>query len=111
MSSRTGMPRVGLLCRETSGLFLSRPPGVFSHATTPHMLPLHSATRILATSSATFQSPVGSAAKAAPTLAVKTAPQQMTVRVNFRGQCNMIEPMLNWDVEDWGQNAALRVFC
>ena len=58
------MPRVGLFCFETSGLFLSRPPGVFSHATTPHMLPLHSATRMLATPSATRQSPVGSAAKA-----------------------------------------------
>ena len=47
-----------------SGLFLSIPPGVFSQATAPHMLPPHSATRILATPSSTFQSPVGSAANA-----------------------------------------------
>src|SRR5258705_8357664 len=64
MSIRIGIPSVGLFCFETSGLFLSRPPGIFSHATAPHMLPLHSATRMLATPSATFQSPVGSAAKA-----------------------------------------------
>ena len=31
------MPRVGRLCFATSGLFLSRPPGVFSQATdAPH---------------------------------------------------------------------------
>ncbi len=58
------MPNVGLFCFEASGLFLSRPPGIFSHATAPHMLPLHSATRIVATPSATRQSPVGSAANA-----------------------------------------------
>ena len=29
MSIRIGMPSVGLFCFETSGLFLSRPPGCF----------------------------------------------------------------------------------
>ncbi len=58
------MPSVGLLFFAASGLLLSRPPGSFSQATTPHMLPLHCATLILATPSATRQSPVGSAAGA-----------------------------------------------
>jgi hypothetical protein len=63
------------------------------------MLPLHSATRMLATPSATFQSPVGSAAKADPEKAdpektdakqvAKKNPEYATVRVMFRGQCNM----------------------
>src|SRR5258706_15366895 len=84
-----GIPKVGLFCFETSGLFLSRPPGVFSHATTPHMLPLHSATRILATPSATLQSPVGSAARAGAKPVAKNNPEYATVRMIFRGQCNM----------------------
>src|SRR6266700_7436250 len=95
MSSRIGIPSVGRLCFAASGLFLSRPPGVFSHETTPHMLPLHSATRMLATPSATFQSPVGSAAKGDPEKAdpkqvAKINPEYATVRMMFRGQCNMV---------------------
>jgi hypothetical protein len=80
------------------------------------MLPLHSATRMLATPSATFQSPVGSAAKAGATKAgakhvAKKNPEYVTVRMMslaclnrnmdpvavavatrqlFRGQCNMV---------------------
>ena len=49
--------------------------GSFSQATTPHMLPLHLATRMLATPSATFQSPVGSAASAALTPVAKKIPE------------------------------------
>jgi hypothetical protein len=69
---------------------LSWPPGAFSHDTAPHMLPLHSATRMLATPSATFQSPVGSAAKADVKQVAKKNPEYASVRVMFRGQCNMI---------------------
>src|ERR1700691_4645935 len=100
MSIRIGMPRVSLLCFETSGLFVSRPPGTFSHATAPHMLPLHSATRMLATPSATRQSPVGSAAKAGVVKAgarkagerhvAKNNPEYDIVRMMYRGQCNMV---------------------
>src|SRR5713226_7699006 len=95
MSIRIGIARVGLLCFEASGLFLSRPPGVFSHTTTPHILPLHSATRMLATPSATFQSPVESATKddpekADPKQVTKKNPEYATVRMMFRGQCNMV---------------------
>ena len=85
------MPSVGLFCFETSGLFLSRPPGVFSHATAPHMLPLHSATRILATPSATRQSPVGSAPAPDARPVAKNNPEYTTVRMIFRGQCNMVQ--------------------
>src|SRR3954452_9106825 len=87
-----GIPKVGLFCFETSGLFLSRPPGVFSHATAPHMLPLHCATRIGATLSATIQSPVGSADDASPGSATRAAPQQKRLRMVFSGRCNMFEP-------------------
>ena len=69
------MPKVGRLCFATSGLFLSLPPGVISQATTPHMLPLHWATRMLATPSATFQSPVGSAASPALRPVAKKTPE------------------------------------
>src|SRR5436305_13828494 len=92
MSIRIGMPSVGRLCFATSGLLLSRPPGVFSHATTPHMLPLHCATRMVATLSATIQSPVGSAADASPGSATSAAAQQERVRMVFSGRCNMFEP-------------------
>ncbi|MEY9693439.1 hypothetical protein ABH976_004585 [Bradyrhizobium ottawaense] len=64
MSISVAMPSVGLVFFEASGLFSSRPPGCFSQETAPHMLPLHWATRMLATPSATRQSPVGSAASA-----------------------------------------------
>ena len=83
------MPRVGLFFFETSGLLVSRPPGDFSHATTPHMLPLHSATRMLATPSATRQSPVGSAARADARPVVKKIAENITLRMIFRGQCNI----------------------
>ncbi len=63
MSIRIGMPSVGRLCLAASGLFLILAARTFSQATAPHMLPLHWATRMLATPSATFQSPVGSAAR------------------------------------------------
>src|SRR5947209_10345317 len=96
MSIRIGIPSVGLFCFDTSGLFLSRPPGVFSHATTPHIVPLHSATRILATPSATLQSPVGSAAKAGARLVDKTTPvdknstECSSLRTAYREHCNMV---------------------
>jgi hypothetical protein len=46
---------------------------------------------MLATPSATFQSPVGSAAKADDVKQVaKKNPEYATVRMMFRGQCNMI---------------------
>src|SRR5664279_5451102 len=64
MPIRIGIPRVGLFCFDTSGLWVSRPPVIFSQLTAPHMLPLHSATRTLAIPSATLQSPVGSSANA-----------------------------------------------
>jgi hypothetical protein len=64
------------------------------------MLPLHCATRMLATPSATFQSPVGSAASAGVGLLVnkalaKTNPEYAMVRAkalgaNDLGQCNMV---------------------
>src|SRR5580765_3573229 len=73
MSIRIGMPSVGRLCFEASGLLISLPPGVFSQATAPHTLPLHCATRMLATPSATFQSPVGSAASAGVRLLINRA--------------------------------------
>src|ERR1700733_13665799 len=101
MSIRIGMPSVGLLRFEASGLLASRPPGVFSQDTAPHMSPLHSATRMLATPSATFQSPVGSAAKAGARPVAKTRPvaknnpEYTTDVMNFRGQCNMVQPVLN----------------
>src|SRR5712671_5460031 len=91
MSIRIGIPRVGLLCFEASGLLLSRPPGAFSHATAPHMLPLHCATRMLATPSATFQSPVGSAARAGINPVVKNKPEMAIVRAKVLGQCNMVQ--------------------
>src|SRR5450759_4757098 len=75
MSIRIGIPRVGLFCFETSGLCVSRPPGVCSQATAPHMLPLHSATRMLATPSATLQSPVGSAARAGASPTANNMPE------------------------------------
>src|SRR5690242_3270056 len=92
MSSKIGIPSVGLFFFETSGLLLSRPPGSFSQTTTPHMLLPHCATRILATPSATRQSPVGSAARAEDT----SAPSKDTDRTRadftmYRGQCNMIQ--------------------
>src|ERR1043165_5009553 len=95
MSMRIGMPSVGLFCFETSGLLASRPPGFFSHATAPHMLPLHWATRMLATPSATRQSPVGSAALAAKRpLASRNAEHISVARKARRGQCNIVKPVL-----------------
>ena len=92
MSSRIGIPRVGLLLFETSGLFSSRPPGSFSQDTTPHMALLHCATRMLAVPSATRQSPVGSAAMAGRAPAPRTIPDEsMTVRMSVRGHCNMAQ--------------------
>jgi hypothetical protein len=47
---------------------------------------------MLATPSATFQSPVGSAAKAGVKQVAKKNPQYATVRIiMFRGQCNMVQ--------------------
>src|ERR1700748_3058140 len=86
------MPSVGLLLFDTSGLLLSRPPGCFSQATTPHRLPPHCATRILATPSATRQSPVGSAAKAELTQAAcRITDKRKAGFTMFRGQCNMTQ--------------------
>jgi hypothetical protein len=91
MSIKIGIPKVGLFCFDASGLLLSRPPGVFSQATTPHMLPLHSATLMLATPSATLQSPVGSAAKAEAVPVDRMIAEYTIVRMTFRGQCNMVQ--------------------
>src|SRR5258705_13823086 len=91
MSIRIGMPKVGLLCFAASGLFLSLPPGVFSQATTPHMLPLHWATRMLATPSATSQSPVGSAANAMLRPVARKNPENTIECATVLGQCNMVE--------------------
>jgi hypothetical protein len=60
------------------------------------MPPLHWATRMLATPSATFQSPVGSSAKAGARPVAKIIPEYTTLRMMFRGQCNMSGPMLKW---------------
>src|ERR1700744_2097580 len=111
MSSRIGMPSVGLFRCDASGLLLSRPPGSFSQATTPHRLLPQCATRIFATPSATRQSPVGSAAKAAVTLvACRTTDRNSADFVKFLGQCNIGQNLcLRWWSE-WGQNAALGVF-
>src|SRR5580692_6674142 len=114
MSSRIGIPRVGLFCFEASGLLVSWPPEIFSQATTPHMLPLHSATRMLATPSCTRQSPVGSAAKAGARAVAKNIAEYDTVRLMCRGQCNMV---LNLCLCRWsdlaGQNrgAKRRIEC
>jgi hypothetical protein len=43
----------------------------------------------VATPSATFQSPVGSPAKAGARLIAKNIPEYATVLMTFRGQCNM----------------------
>src|ERR1700753_584543 len=103
MSSKVGMPKVGLLCFEASGLFLSWPPGTFSQATTPHMSPLHCATRILATPSATRQSPVGSAAKADTSPVAKNNAEYVTVRRVFRGQCNIRQTCALEMVKSWAK--------
>jgi hypothetical protein len=50
---------------------------------------------MLATPSATRQSPVGSAANAEPALAARINPEQATTRAIDLGQCNMVKPMLN----------------
>src|ERR1700684_4033103 len=91
MSIRIGIPRVGLFFFETSGLLVSWPGGPFSQATAPHMLPLHSATRMLATPSATLQSPVGSAARAGARPAARTTPEYIIFRMVFFGQCNIVQ--------------------
>src|SRR5689334_8217715 len=111
MASRIGMPRVGRLCLAASGLFLSRPPGIFSQATTPHILPLHWATRMLATPSATCQSPVGSAASTGLKPAAKVNPEKTIVRADNLRQCNMVRTyaLLGLGL-GWGQNAATGVF-
>src|SRR6266496_5825809 len=90
MSMRIGMPNVGRLCLDASGLLLSRPPGVFSQDTAPHMLPLHCAARMLATPSATRQSPVGSTARAGVMTLAKKNPEYAIVRTVILGQCNML---------------------
>src|SRR3954466_12789278 len=90
MSIRIGMASVGRLCLAASGLFLSLPPGVFSQATTPHILPLHWATRMLATPSATLQSPVTSAAQATLRPVAKKNAEQTILRAAVFGQCNMV---------------------
>jgi hypothetical protein len=58
------------------------------------MLPLHSATRMLATPSATLQSPVGSAANADAKPVAKIIPEYAIVGMMFRAQCSMIQPVL-----------------
>src|SRR3954452_23646886 len=114
MSIRIGMPSVGRLCLAASGLFLSRPPGVFSQATTPHILPLHCATRMLATPWAPRQSPVGSAASAEPALAARSSAEQAVARAIDLGQCNMVQTYAcGAGRKSWlkrGQNAAFGVF-
>src|SRR3954454_4009680 len=104
------MPSVGRLCLATSGLLLSRPPGVFSQATTPHMLPLHCATRMVATLSATIQSPVGSAADASHGSATRAAPQQKRLRMVFSGRCNMFEPCALVGLGAWGAKRRIECF-
>src|SRR3954452_15605479 len=90
MSMRIGMPNVGRLCLDASGLLLSRPPGVFSQDTAPHMLPLHCATRMLATPSATRQSPVGSAASAEEIPAANnTVEYAIVVGMRYLRRCNI----------------------
>src|SRR6516164_1022688 len=92
MSIKISIPKVGLSLFDTSGLLTSRPPGVCSHETTPHMLPLHCATRMLATPSATRQSPVGSAATALPArLASNIAAEIRVTSKSLRGHCNMAQ--------------------
>jgi hypothetical protein len=91
MSIKIGMPSVGLFFFEASGLLVSRPPGFFSQATTPHMLPLHSAMRMFATPSATLQSPVGSAARAGARPVINNIAERMTLRMKSRGHCNMVK--------------------
>src|SRR5664279_5102344 len=90
MSIRIGIPSDGLFCFDTSGLWMSRPPGFCSQATAPHMLPLHWATRMLATPSATRQSPVGSSASAGARPVAKNMPEYVTMRVTLLRQCNMV---------------------
>src|SRR5438876_12070976 len=109
MSMRIGMPSVGRLCLDASGLLLSRPPGVFSQDTAPHTLPLHCATRMLATPSATRQSPVGSAASAGATPVAKKNPKKTILRARVLGQCNMVQTYALVMIQH-GQNAALSVF-
>jgi hypothetical protein len=46
---------------------------------------------MLATPSATFQSPVGSAAHAGINPVVKNKPEMAIVRMNDLGQCNMVQ--------------------
>jgi hypothetical protein len=45
---------------------------------------------MLATPSATLQSPVGSIAKAGARAVAKNIPEYTTLRMMFRGQCNMV---------------------
>src|SRR3954462_3555690 len=100
MSIRIGMPSGGRLCLAGSGLLLSRPPGVFSQATTPHMLPLHCATRTLPTPSPPRQSPVGSAARAEEIPAANnTAEYAIVVDMRYLRRCNIgRKPVLAWMV-------------
>jgi hypothetical protein len=74
------------------------------------MLPLHCATLMLATPSATFQSPVGSAARAGINPVVKNKPEMAIVRAKVLGQCNMVQTYAYVDDPSGGQNAALSVF-
>ncbi|HWX30867.1 MAG TPA: hypothetical protein VNZ53_25945 [Steroidobacteraceae bacterium] len=67
------------------------------------MLPLHSATRILATPSATRQSPVGSAAKAEARPADKNIPEKISLRMMFGGQCNMVQTYALMDIPKEGK--------
>jgi hypothetical protein len=46
---------------------------------------------MLATPSATCQSPVGSTAKAGAKPVAKNIPEYVTVRMMLRGQCNMVK--------------------
>jgi hypothetical protein len=55
------------------------------------MLSLHCSTRMLATPSATRQSPVGSSASAGARPVAKNIPEYTAVSMNFRGQCNMVQ--------------------
>jgi hypothetical protein len=67
---------------------------------------------MLATPSATCQSPVGSAASADPeiTPVAKISPENAIVRANDLGQCNMVRTYALLLVWAEGQNAALGVF-
>ena len=81
----------------------------YGQETAPQTLPLHCATRMLATPSATRQSPVGSAASAGTKPVAKKNPEKTILRARVLGQCNMVQTYALVMIQR-GQNAALSVF-